>query len=395
MASPRLPRRSFLGGALAAAPAWAALAPRPAAAFPAREVYVYDGAQLARALAEALPGDRIVLIGAVFPGDFTAWRPGAPGAPVVVDGGVFLGTTITGRFTVRAADVIVNGLVVRRGIEIRADRSRARRCRVDGSGNESAVKIAAGAGAAVEFCELTNYRGRAVDVAGQARWPLIHRNWLHGQARGGISGTVAGMMIGDSKETSATPIRAHVLENLVEGLVVRQAIELKSSGNRVEGNTTLGTETDAADLLVRHGTDNVFVGNWVEDGRLLLQDARSVAVRNCCTGTRFAPRIGVTAGTISGDDLRRGISGYPFSEDARVVANEAVVEIGWRFPGRGRKPVRTRVEAQDKARWPVLESFVDPWEVAHGEVTDYDPLPEAPRRLTRADVGPYALLGPA
>jgi hypothetical protein len=78
-----------------------------------------------------------------------------------------------------------------------------------------------------------------------------------------------------------------------------------------------------------------------------------------------------------------------------VVANEAVVEIGWRFPGRSRKPVRTRVEAQDKARWPVLESFVDPWEVAHGEVTDYDPLPQAPRRLTRADVGPYALLGPA
>jgi hypothetical protein len=393
MAPYRLPRRSFLAGALAALPAAAALAPRPAVA--AREVLVHDGRQLARALGEAAPGDRIVLAAGTYAGDFTVRRRGAPEAPIVVAAAATLGATIAGRLDIRAADVVAEGLVVRRGIELRGDRGRATRCRVDDSRNESAVKISGGAGVTVELCDLTNFRGRAVNIGGGARVPLVHRNWIHGQARGGLKDTAAGIMSGNSKDTSARQIGAHILENLVEGLVVRQAIELKSSGNRVEGNTTVGTWVEAADILVRHGTDNVFVGNWVEDGRLLLQDERSLAVRNCCVGSLHLPRIGVTAGTISGDDLRRGVDGYLCSEDARLVANEALVEIGWRFPGRGRKPVRTRVEGQDKARWAVVESFVDPWEVTYAEGAEYGPLPEAPRRLTPADVGPFAGLGPA
>ena len=181
MALPRLPRRSFLSGALAAVPAGFALAPRPAEG---REVYVYDGPQLARALGEAAPGDRILLAGGTYRGDFTARRPGAAEAPVVGAAAPTPGATITGMLDLRAADVAAEGLVVRRGIELRGDRGRATRCRVDDSRNEFAVNVSGGAGGVVEFCELTNFRGRAVDIRGGASGPVVRRNWVHGQARG-------------------------------------------------------------------------------------------------------------------------------------------------------------------------------------------------------------------
>jgi nitrous oxidase accessory protein NosD len=380
-------RRLFLLGGLAL-PAGA----RPAGAVPEqeREVTVHDGRQLAAALAAALPGDRIVLAGGAYAGDFAASRPGAPGTPVTVEASTLLGAVVTGRFVVRAADVILRGLVVRKGVELGGDRARVERCRVDDCGAASAVELAGGAGAVVEFCELTNFASQAVRVAGAARAPLVRRNWIHDQAPPPDPLDVAAVICGTGKATSATRIGARVVENVVERIRARQAIELKSSGNVVEGNTALGNARWPADVLVRHGTDNVFLRNWVEDGRLLLVDERSLAVGNRCAGSRHGPCLGVMAGTLTGDDQRRGRKGYPISEDARVVANEAVVDVGWRYAGYGRRPLRTRIEAHDRARWPVRETFVDPGQVAYAAATDLGPMPAPPRRLTPAEVGPFA-----
>jgi hypothetical protein len=232
-------------------------------------------------------------------------------------------------------------------------------------------------------------------VLGPARSPRIYRNHIHDQAPPPNPLDVAAMIAGTGKSTSAVEIGAHFLENLVERTEGRQTIELKSSANIVEGNTSIGTNQRAGDLLVRHGLDNVFLRNWVESGRLLVGDERTVAVRNLCTGAH-GPCVGVKAGTLTGDDLRRGQSGYPISEGARLVANETAIELGWRFDGTWpRRPVGTRIEAHDTGRWPVRQTTrgtpsLGTVEATVVPTTDYGPLPAAPRRLTAAEVGPFA-----
>jgi hypothetical protein len=307
----------------------------------------------------------------------------------VVEAAKVLSATVSGVFTVGAADVTLRGLVVKGGIDLNGDRARASRCKVDASGPTPAVQVSGGTGVVVEFSDLSRFTGRGIQIDGPARSPRIYRNWVHAQGATTVD-TIAGIISGVGKGTSDVPIRAHILENLVEALTVRQAIELKSSNNRVEGNTVVGTSTRPADILVRHGLDNVLVRNWVEDGRLLVGDERSVAVRNRVTGSRHDPVLGVKAGDITGDELRAGVSGYPISEDARVVAQEAVGEIGWRYEGWGMGPMRTRVEAQDRGTWPVRETLVAPGEVTYPETTDWAPMPAAsPSRLSATQVGPF------
>jgi hypothetical protein len=210
-------------------------------------------------------------------------------------------------------------------------------------------------------------------------------------AQGTTTGeAVAAIISGVGKTTSDVPIGAHILENRLEALQARQAIETKSSNNRIEGNTALGTTTRPADILVRHGLDNVLVRNWIQDGRLLVGDERSVAVGNQISGSRHGPVLGVKAGDITGDELRAGVSGYPISEDARVITQLAVDEIGWRYSSWNLKPVRTSIEAQDQVTWPVRESLVDPDQVTYSETTSWSPIPAAPSQLAANQVGPFA-----
>ena len=147
-----------------------------------------------------------------------------------------------------------------------------------------------------------------------------------------VLGVDDGHQSGVGRTTSDKVIGAHILENLVEDNRLRQAIEVKSSGNRIEGNTVIGAEKPA-DILVRHELDNVFVGNWVENGRLLIGDMRTLAVRNWVGGKKFSPCIGVKAGDITGNQLRAGVIGYPIREGARLIPpTRALFELGWRYP---------------------------------------------------------------
>jgi hypothetical protein len=239
----------------------------------------------------------------------------------------------------------------------------------------------------VEFCELTNFAGRGLQIGGGAQQPRIYRNWVHRQTgfdREANSAIISGL----GRGTSATQIGAHILENLVEDVRVIQAIETRSSGNRIEGNTVIGAE-NPADILVRHGLDNVFVGNWVENGRLLVGDIRSVVVRNRVGGKSFLPCIAARAGEVTGNQLRAGTAGYPISEGARLIANEASIELGWRELEWQLKPLATTIEAHNRKTWPVKITFCDSRQITYAATTSYSPLPPAPRRLTSADVGPF------
>jgi hypothetical protein len=350
-------------------------------------ILVSDATQLRAALTSAKPGSRIVLADGIYSGDFVVTQPGTQAQPIVIQASKTLGTTLTGQLIVQASDVSVVGLTVTKGIDLDADRTRASRCRVDGSGLVPPIQITNGTGVVVEFCELINFGGRGLQIEGRAQQPRVYRNWVHGQV-GSDSEAIAAIISGVGRGTSATPIGAHIIENLIEDIRVRQAIETKSSGNRIEGNTVIGTEKPA-DILVRHGLDNVLIGNWVEDGRVLVGDMRSVAVRNWVGGKRFLPCIGVKAGDITGNQLRAGKIGYPISEDARLIANEGIVDLGWRYSDWNLKPLATAIEAHNQKTWPVKITRCDSNQITYATTTSFSPMPPAPRQLTTADVGPF------
>lgn len=352
------------------------------------DILVSDAAQLSLALTSAKPGSRILLANGSYAGNFAVTVAGTPDQPVVIEAQSLLGATVAGSFLVKAADVSLKGLVITGGIVLNGDRARASRCRIESGSETAVVEISGGTGVVVELCEMTNFGGRGIQIGGGARAPRLYRNWIHGQFPDDNQG-VAAIISGLGKNTSALPIGAHILENLLEGLSARQAIETKSSSNRIERNTVIGGSRPG-DVLVRHGLDNVLIGNWVENGRLLVGDRGSIAAYNRVGGTRHEPCLGVKAGTLTGDQLRTGMVGYPISEGARLIANQAVIDLGWHYDGWTLMPLATSIEAHDQAQWPVVMTLCDPLQVTYSDTTDPGLPAVTPQRLTSADVGPFA-----
>jgi hypothetical protein len=134
----------------------------------ARDVYARDATQLAKALAAALPGDRIILTASSYSGNFSVTRAGTATAPIIVQAVTTLSATISGTFAVKAADVTLSGLAVKRGIILQGNRARASRCKVEASGSTPAVEIASGTDVAVEFCDLSKFTGRGIQITDAA-----------------------------------------------------------------------------------------------------------------------------------------------------------------------------------------------------------------------------------
>jgi hypothetical protein len=359
---------------------------------PEEAIAVTTAAELRAALSAAKPGDCIVLAEGVYSGSFTMSRSGTAEKPIFIQCNKILGATITGNFVVKGDDVVLSGLIVKKGIELYGDRDRASRCKVDDSGGTAPMQLLGGQNIVVEYCDFSKFAAVGIRCTAATKRPHVYRNWLHDQATPIDPLNVAGIIAGSGKTTSLIKIEAHIHENLLENLQGRQAIETKSSNNRVEGNTVIGTSSRPADILVRHGLDNVLAGNWVIDGRVLVNDQRSVAIRNHVSGKRHGPCIGVKAGTLRGDELRAGQKGYPIAEHNRIIANEGEISVGWRASDWGKKPIGTKIEAHDRTKWPVKLTFADANEVTYLTSTDYKLMPAAPRQLSRADVGPFANL---
>jgi hypothetical protein len=326
---------------------------------PEEPILVTTPVELKAAMSTAKPGDYIVLAKGTYAGDFTMQKSGTQEKPIFIQCNEILGATITGRFIVKGADVVLSGLVVKKGIELYGERDRASRCKVDDSGGTAPMQLLGGSDIVVEYCDFSNFAAVGIRCTAATKRPHVYRNWFHDQATPLDPLNVSAIVAGSSKATSLIQIEAHIHENLTENLQGRQAIELKSSNNRVEGNTVIGTSQRPADVLVRHGLDNILASNWVIDGRVLVNDKRSIAVRNHTTGKRHGPCIGVKAGTLTGDDLRAGNSGYPIAENARLIANKGDISVGWRSPDWNRKPIGTKIEAHDRAKWPVIPTHAN------------------------------------
>lgn len=218
----------------------------------------------------------------------------------------------------------------------------------------------------------------------------VGQNYLHGRVDGGRPLSQAGMMIGGLISGVTENPGFHVIEgNLLEDWVGVDGLELKSSDCVLRGNTLIGSAAGQCSINVRHGPRTLIAGNWVENGSVQLGDNDSVAVCNKTTGTRNSPGLKIKAGTCSPEEFLAsggGAGKYPFARNARVVAHDGAIVVGFRANGvETLVPLGTVIEACAGSVAAIAGASY-----SRSDVSTWTGEQPTPRRLTPADVGPGA-----
>lgn len=367
-------------------------------------VRVSDGAGLARALAEARPGQQIVLADGVYRapggGDFVLRIDGTPDAPIVVRAESLLGARLKDPLRLLGDDQVASGLVLD-GVqaEIDGDRSRLTRCQSVGT-DGIAILVSGGVDTRVDHCELVGGSGRGISVDPDPRHPdallrpRIDHNWLHDWTGAQGTNVREPIQVGQTRSQHAIEVGAIVEYNLLERVSVDpEAISIKSSGNIVRFNTLL--DSDAA-IVVRGGGGNRVEANWIEDARgIRVRGEANDIVANVIRGdgrygihvlagdaqagrTTRADSYGAATGTrLIGNDCERVVVGDAL-DGCRVAATGTLIQ-----GHRGGTPVVTR----DASGTTVTAGTVA------AAITVGQQLPAA-FRLTTAGVGPGAATSP-
>jgi hypothetical protein len=247
-----------------------------------------------------------------------------------------------------------------------------------GSSERSAVTIS-GRNCVLSRFEITGHQRQGVEVTGSARNPLVELGWIHGQVPGAEAGTArANLIFGSDKQTSDEEIGGVARHILIETIASnRNAAEIKASKVRFENLVAPGGR-----VYTRHGLNNLLV-NCI--ARLVLANENAALIG--CVGDGSGGLVGIKAGGILGDELRRGTKGYPIGQDAVLIACSGLHVIGfaqgdgpaWSKPPRGSRIHRPqgRVETRLGATYASL-----------AELPEGLSLPDrAAIRLTSAMVG--------
>jgi hypothetical protein len=175
---------------------------------------------------------------------------------------------------------------------------------------------------------------------------IVRRNWLHDQGNPPADRN-AWIYIGESRGTSALNQQTLIQYNRLETSHQHQNIELKSSNNRIIGNTCIEGKA-VANAYVRHGVGNYFALNWMMGGRAVIgaSDKNTVLIRN-------HGRAAIRSGAISGDQLRAGAKGIVYAEDTIVALHDGPIELGWNLGVDKMAPQRTYIELCDG---PIIET---------------------------------------
>lgn len=310
------------------------------------------------------------------PGKYDFQGVNVPGC--IVYAARFGTVTVGQRVQMHAPDSAILNLIVSDGIVLDGDRSRASRCRSGGAGQSVGGVNMVGNDNVLDWCEVQDFQGIGIEGNNNCRRPVIFGIHIHGQ-KIGPAGTNSMMMIGTSKEASALPIAPYVGRTLVDGSVKHDGVELKTSSAVIEDVTVVG-----CDLMQRHGKIGLrAVSCWAENGRIQLNDGGASAI-SCVTGTTEDACLAIVAGTISGDQLRAGTSGYPYAVNAHAEHHRGLVMVGWARPGWNRPPVNSTYAACPSVR-------IAPG-VQAKEIAPSGAAPAPARKLTPGQVGPEALL---
>jgi hypothetical protein len=177
----------------------------------------------------------------------------------------------------------------------------------------------------VAWCEVTGFAARGIVVQKGGTNAHIHHNWVHGQAPL-VGAAVAGIIAGTGRGTTADSMKALIELNLIERLRAFQAIEFKSSDNTAQLNTVL----DGGEIVVRHGSRNRTIANWVENGLIGLCGDDPVSMFDRVFGrtpNRGPSGIAIRAGTIPPGPPQA--SEYVPARRAIIIETDSDIIDGW------------------------------------------------------------------
>lgn len=285
-----------------------------------RTIRVSNGSQLQSALASAAPGNQIELANGTYSGRFRIANSGNRNNPILITASNRLRADLRGTLEVRGDYVIVSGLSFNggAGVELRAANCRVTRCYFNGS--STAISIRGAANAEVDHNEITRWGAEGIDFdplfeRRQGTNPRIYRNYLY---NGLDRNRNAAINLGQQSGHHGIKVNGLVEYNLIENANRQyKTIYCKSSSNTVRYNTII----NAQGMENRHGRDNKYIGNWLENcNAFIVSDENCVVEGNKLV--KVVHGIRVMAGTISSQQVPSQGGGVPFSHRCQLIQND-------------------------------------------------------------------------
>ncbi len=373
-----------------------------------RSVTVTDVAQLVEALAEARPGDEIVLADGDYLGDrIVVASHGTARDPILIRSATLLGANLPGGLELSGSNIVVWGL--------RFEQPSARpngmlwlggtdnavwNCRFVAKGG-ALMWLTTGSGGQVSFNEFTN----SDPNDHYEEHVYIMRNWRNEQSqheRAEISYNYfhdfpskpadlpyhrtrrGGLTCGSHYRYMFQEIGWHVHHNLLENCGSCR-LAVYSSGNIIEYNTVVGKSIDGStastDFNQRLGWHNIWRGNWAEETK----SGFSIhGGPNKFIGCRIVD--GGSANVFAGNQEYDALGeGQPRAHDVKLTACEMPLIVGRQWSGHTLPARNTRIENH------IGEVYLDDsgqvGTVLTAEMTE---APVTPVRITRDMVGPFA-----
>jgi hypothetical protein len=279
---------------------------------------VGNGQQLEKALASAKAGNRIQLADGSYSGNFLITASGTSSAPILIEASNRLQAVLQSGLVVRGDHVVVSGLSFRGGgVALRAHNCRVTRCYFNGI--STAISVRGADKAEIDRNEVTNWSGKGVDFdpAYERRngyRPHIYRNYFHNSAGDNKN---AAINIGQQARHHGELVRAVVEYNLIEDVPRYKALFCKSSQNIIRYNSLFNCQG----LVNRHGFENQYIGNWLEDSiDFIINDKSCVANGNRLINIKNGLRV--FAGDITSDQVKDLSGGHPRAESCQIIENE-------------------------------------------------------------------------
>jgi hypothetical protein len=315
-----------------------------------RTVKVGTSAQLNSALANALPGDHILLANGTYTGSRTLSRAGTAGAPIVVKSEALLGATLTGTLTLAGRYTIAYGLKFTGnvlGIQFAADDTAVLRCWFTGprgtrATSQKRVRIGYNLFSGGPISGQSDPHHVFFDVprgttTGLPEGGRVYRNSFASPSGSGASQETRHIYIGEGGgqgeaiHPSLTDFRIEY--NRISDSVRRRGIYTKRGGtlqfNHVIGKgpgvtgirhggrgSVSGNRCDNIDSVIINGPDHQVQGNWVRTRRgLVLECERRTSSGIIYNAAHNALLVGNNANRLvvgnfeSGDTLLAPVSG--------------------------------------------------------------------------------------
>lgn len=295
-------------------------------------IKVSNGSQLTQALKNASAGQTIELGNGNYNGSFQINNSGNKNNAILIKARSKLKAVLQKQLRVRGNYVVVSDLSFKgAGVTLFGANCRVTRCYFNGCG--TAVGLQGAANAQVDHNEITRWNNTGVDCdptyeGRKGTNPRIYRNHFYNGANRNRNSAIN---LGQQSTDQPVAVNGIVEYNLVENANKKyKTIYCKSSNNTFRYNTII----NAQGMENRHGKNNQFIGNWLQNC-----DAFVVADENCrvegnkCVNLKSGMRV--MAGDISSSQVPKQGGGVPFSYRCQIIENDVdtVLKIGSTYSG--------------------------------------------------------------